>query len=128
MSDGLKSLADGAAALRVRAGKLGETPANAEPRQWMLYELAWCNRLQADVENDAARQKLQREAADKVRSNLARQAGSEGVPVLAAAQIPASVVPVGVAEKRRARTTSRSSRPPPRRRWRHRHATSWRMR
>ena len=49
----------------------------------MLYELAWCNRLQADVANDAARQKLRREAAERVRSNLARQSGSEGVPVLA---------------------------------------------
>jgi TolA-binding protein len=99
MSDGLKALADGAAALRERAGKLGQTPANAEPRQAMLYELAWCNRLQADVANDLARQKMQRESADKVRSNLARQAGSEGVPVLAGAQLPASATPLAAAEK-----------------------------
>jgi tetratricopeptide (TPR) repeat protein len=100
LAEPLKALAASGEALRAQADELGRKLGGSEPHQWMLYELAWCNRLLADVETDTVRQKLRQAALDAVRARLVKEAGTQNVPTLTAPDVPASAVPVQPGEQR----------------------------
>lgn len=100
LGEGVKALAAAAETLRTQADQLAVKGPGSDAHLWMLYELAWSHRLMADVETDAARQKMRQEAADKVKAKLAKELGTQAIPALAAPDVPASAVPPPAAEGR----------------------------
>ena len=72
----------------------------------MVYELAWCYRVEGDAETDMARLKLQRDAVEKVRSRWPKDQ-ARLPPGLGAPEIPLSDLPVQPAEKKAQETYQR---------------------
>ena len=84
------------APLQAAGENLGRTSPGSDGHVRMLYEVAWCYRVMGDAEAEAARKKLQRQAAAKVAEALAKQnAAAPAAPVPA---VPISAVPVQPAE------------------------------
>ena len=66
----------------------------------MRYELAWCDRMLADGQVDAARQKMRQDALAKVQARLAKQLPAGQKPsYLTAPDVPIEQVPVQPAEQ-----------------------------
>lgn len=88
----LAALRETATTLRTQFAALPPT-STAETRQHFCYETAWCLRLLADVQIQAARQNLQQQAADRLRVRLAKDAPKR-LPALRGLEIPLSAVPL----------------------------------
>ena len=73
----------------------------------MLYELAWCYRVAADAETDAARLKLQREMVEKVRSHWPKDQAKLASTGVTAPEIALSELPVQPSEKKAQETYQR---------------------
>ncbi len=80
---GIDAIRDAADSFQVDAEKLSTIPGSTEAQVRMLYEGAWCHRLLAEAELDAAKLKAQRDALDK--------------PKPAGEQPPAEPAPAGLA-------------------------------
>ena len=65
----------------------------------MLYEAAWCYRTLAESEVEVARQKLQKEALEKVLVNLRKRPGSNPPAMLNPPEMPLAAVPLQPSEK-----------------------------
>ena len=64
---GMDAIRDAADSFQVDAEKLSAVPGSDEARRRMFYEGAWCYRLLAEAEGDAAKLKAQREGLDKTK-------------------------------------------------------------
>jgi TolA-binding protein len=95
----LKPLAQATDLLRTQADAQALAAANAEPTLRMIYELAWCYRVQGEAETDAARVKLQHDAVEKVRSHWPKDA-SNPPAVLSAPEIPLTDIPIQPSEQK----------------------------
>jgi len=96
----LKSLRQTVQSLQDRADELGKKAARLEPHLRMLYEVAWCYRVLADADIEAARQKLQRQALEEVRAKLAKQMPpGQAPPALRAPEIPLSAISIRLTER-----------------------------
>src|SRR6185436_13727304 len=62
------AIRDAAENFQVQAEQIGMTAGGSEAHLRMLYEAAWCYRLLADAETDAARLKAQRDAQEKAKA------------------------------------------------------------
>ena len=105
MTENLKALTPAADALRARLAtaakpaKPGSVVPSPEALQWVQYELAWCGRLQADVETDAARRKLQSETAEKLRAKLVKEGVQPSALPPPAPQVATADLPITKAEQ-----------------------------
>ncbi|MEI6232926.1 MAG: tetratricopeptide repeat protein [Planctomycetota bacterium] len=101
--DSMDLLRKTAEALKSGAERLAPLAPNApasESHLRMLYESAWCLRTVADVEVEAARQKIANDKLAKVLENLKKSAPPNSpAPVLSAPEIPLSSIPLQPAEK-----------------------------
>ena len=93
----LKSIRQAADAFEAQAGELAKKSPGSELHLRMLYELAWCYRVLAESEVEAARQKFQKEAVEKVLGKL-EKAGPSTQP-LTAPEPPSTAIPVQPMEK-----------------------------
>jgi len=84
---------------QTEASNLAKTSAGSEAHLRMLYESAWCWRALAEAEIEAARQKMQREALEKVLANLRKNAPNQPAPQLNPPEIALADVPLQPAEK-----------------------------
>ena len=94
LDDGLKGLRRVARALRDEADELDGRAAGSEPHQHLLYEAAWCYRALAEAEIEAARQKLQRAALERVQAKMPGPP-----PSLRPPGVPRSALSVRLAER-----------------------------
>jgi len=96
----LKGIAQAIEVLRAQAAELGKAAAGAEPHLRALYELAWCYRVLADAEIEAARAKLQSELLQKALAKVGKEAAAAINPQeLRAPDVPLEAVPVQASEK-----------------------------
>jgi TolA-binding protein len=63
----IDAIRDAAESFQVDAEKLSAVPGASDAQLRMLYEGAWCHRLLADAETEAAKLKAQREGVDKTK-------------------------------------------------------------
>ena len=82
-----------------QAEELGKKAGGSAPHQRLLYEAAWCYRLQADCELDAARAKQQQAGVEKAKAGLAKESGGQAPPSLSPPVVPLAAVPVQPSEK-----------------------------
>ncbi len=99
IEQGFKGIAQAVETLRAQSGELGKAAAGTEAHLHALYELAWCHRVQADSEVEAARMKLQAEALQKALARLGKDAAPVNPQELRAPDVPLAAVPVQPAEK-----------------------------
>jgi tetratricopeptide (TPR) repeat protein len=97
-----KLIEDSLAGVRQTAELLKAAVGTAAPAteagQRALYEMAWCHRVLAAGEIEAARQKAQAAALEKVIANM-RKAGNQQPPLLNPPDVALSAVPVQPSEK-----------------------------
>jgi TolA-binding protein len=99
-AEGMAALRHMTEALQSQVAEVAKKNKGAEPHLRMLYELAWCNRVLAEGEIEAARQKLQREATEALRRRAAKEAPAGQAPApVRPPDIPAGDVPPQPAEK-----------------------------
>ncbi|MDB5334334.1 MAG: hypothetical protein JWP03_5485 [Phycisphaerales bacterium] len=98
IAQGIKDLAQVAEVLRGQAEAQGLKSPGSDAHLRMEYELAWCYRVMADAETDAATFKLQQEAVEKVRANWPKDQGSP--PALMAPEVPLASVPMQPSEQK----------------------------
>ncbi|HET6246349.1 MAG TPA: tetratricopeptide repeat protein [Tepidisphaeraceae bacterium] len=88
----IKLLSQATETLRTQADAQAVAAANAEPTLRMMYELAWCYRVQGDAEADAVKLKMQHDDVEKVRAGWPKDQpplpAVLGAPQIAAADIP----------------------------------------
>ena len=95
-----RNLQTSADALGAQAVELAKKGVSSEPHLRLLYEIAWCYRMLANAQIEQARQKLQKEAIDKVLAKLAKDAApDQAPPALRGPEIPLSAIPAQPAEK-----------------------------
>jgi len=88
------------APLNAQVEVLRKKSPTSESHLRMLYELAWCHRVLAQAETEAARQKLERDALERARAKLAKNLpAGETLPPLAGPEVPLSAVPAQPSEK-----------------------------
>jgi len=99
-AEGMAALRHVTEALQSQVAEVAKKNKGAEPHLRMLYELAWCNRVLAEGEIEAARQKLQREAMETLRRRAAKEAPAGQAPApVRPPEVPAGDVPPQPAEK-----------------------------
>jgi TolA-binding protein len=100
LDDGVKDVREAVQYLLAQAEQLRKKDPALEVRARMLYEAAWGNRLLAQRELDTARRKIQQEAWQKLRDEVAKKtpAGKQP-PFVPAPETPLSSVPLQPAEK-----------------------------
>jgi tetratricopeptide (TPR) repeat protein len=99
IEDGLAGLRQTAEFFVAEAAKSAQVPAQAGPHRRMLYEAAWCYRTLAEAEIEVARQKLQREALEKVLTNWKKRAGATPPAAVNPPDVPLVAVPLQPSEK-----------------------------
>lgn len=95
-----KEVIAAAETMRQQADALGAKAVGSEPYLRMLYESAWCNRIAADVESDAARQKARQAAVDKARQGVGKQLNTQNPPALAPPDVASADLPMSAGEKK----------------------------
>ncbi|HBI42733.1 MAG TPA: hypothetical protein DDY78_07735 [Planctomycetales bacterium] len=92
--EGVKDLRDSVQYLSAQADQLKQKQPASEARARMLYEAAWSCRVLADLEVQAAREKLQQDLWQKLKEEMAkktppgRQPPSVAAPVVALSAVP----------------------------------------
>ncbi len=99
LQEGMGGLRQAMAPLQAQADDLGKKSPGAEPHLRGLYELAWCSRVLAGAEIEAAKEKLGREALEKVKAAMAKAAPSGPPPALRMPDIAMPAIPVQPSEK-----------------------------
>lgn len=95
-----KGIAQAVEFLRVQSAELAKKSPGSEAHLRALYELAWCLRVLADSELEAARMKVQREALEKALAKLGKEAAAAINPAeLRAPDVPLAALPVQPSEK-----------------------------
>lgn len=84
---------------KAEAAKLPPPLASGEAHLHLLYETAWCYRALADAEVEAARQKLQAQALERILANVRKNAPNQPTPALNPPDVPLSLVPLQPAEQ-----------------------------
>jgi len=105
IEDAVATLRQTAEYFKAEAGKAG-TPARPvspvsqdfDARLRMRYEAAWCYRALAEMEIEAARQKLSSQALAKVLANLKKNAPNQPAPALNPPDIPLAAIPAQPSE------------------------------
>lgn len=96
----LKGIAQAVDFLQAQVAELAKNAAGSEPHLRALYELAWCLRVLADSELEAARMAAQREAVAKTLAKLGKEAAAAINPAeLRAPDVPLAALPVQPSEK-----------------------------
>jgi TolA-binding protein len=99
MEEGLRGVGQTLDALQLQADDLGKKAAGSEAHLRILYEAAWCYRALADIELEAARQKLQREAVAEAHARLAKRLPAGQPPLdLRPPDIPLSKIAMRLTE------------------------------
>ena len=100
MEQGLRELRQTIDGLEVQADGLGRRAPGSEQHLHMLYEVAWCYRVLAQAQIEAARHELQQQALEEVRGRLAKQRPpGEPAPALLAPEVPLSAISMRLAER-----------------------------
>jgi len=99
IEDSLVGLRQTADSFQAETAKLTQSAAGSEAHLRMLYETAWCYRTLAEAEIEAARQKLQSQALEKILANLKKTSPSQPTPALNPPELPLAAVPVQPSEK-----------------------------
>jgi len=94
-----KGIAQAVEFLNAQSAELAKGAAGSEAHLRALYELAWCHRVLAEAEVEAARMKLQRAAVEKALAKLGKEAAPINPADLRAPEVPLAAVPVQPAEK-----------------------------
>jgi tetratricopeptide (TPR) repeat protein len=100
LADSVKSLTEIGQYFQTQAAAVAQKSPGTDTQLRMLYEAAWCYQAVADVEIEAARQKLADEALKKIQDELAKQgAGPSGVPQQRVPEIAVTAIPIQPAEQ-----------------------------
>ena len=102
IAESLKGVGAAVDFLKAQVAELAKNAAGIPPypHQRALYELAWCGRVLAEAEIEAARMKLQAEAVQKIVAKLAQNAPAGMTPQeLRPPDVPLADIPVQPSEK-----------------------------
>lgn len=84
--------------LEAQVRELAKNAPDSEACLRARYETAWCYRALADAEIAATRERLQKEALDKLQAKLAREAPGVQLPPPRIAEVPLSAIPIQPSE------------------------------